>query len=117
MLFAGAQVGHLVLPDEDLAVLSYNQPRRWFLMAANFVSHTSGTQTVDGSKGRNNKLDRGGSVVANRVTETGSQKATIRSGSPKYANQTGEYGEITTKDTPENQHGLSGKVEPASKQP
>jgi hypothetical protein len=86
-------------------------------MAKSFVSHTSGTQTVDGPKGVNNRLDRGGSVAANRVTETGSQKATVRASDPKSANQTGDRGEIGVRSTPENQHGLSGKVEPAHKQP
>jgi hypothetical protein len=32
-------------------------------------------------------------------------------------NQTGGYGEISVRDTPFNQHGETGKVEPASKQP
>jgi hypothetical protein len=36
---------------------------------ARFVSHTSASQTVDGAKGQNNKMERGGSVVANPIWE------------------------------------------------
>ena len=36
---------------------------------ARFVSHTNGTETVDGSTGKNNRMDRGGSVVANPIWE------------------------------------------------
>jgi len=88
-------------------------------MATKFVSHTSGTQTVDGSKGRNNKLDRGGSVAANRVTETGSQKPTVRIGGDTTGSDGGgdKGAAVKVRSTPENQHGLSGKVEPAHKQP
>ena len=34
---------------------------------ANFVSHTSASQTVDGAKGQNNKMERGGSVRRPRL--------------------------------------------------
>jgi hypothetical protein len=37
--------------------------------------------------------------------------------SPEYANQTGGYGEISVRETPLNQHGITGKVEPAKPQP
>lgn len=86
-------------------------------MARKFVSHTSASQTVDGPKGRNNRLDRGGSVALNRVTETGSQKATVRTVDPKSASQTGDRGQVSVRVTPENQHGTTGTVQPASKQP
>ena len=39
------------------------------LMAKNFVSHTSASQTVDGKTGKNNKMERGSSVVANRIKQ------------------------------------------------
>ena len=38
-------------------------------MAKNFVSHTNGTVTIDGSTGQNNKMERGGSVVSNPIWE------------------------------------------------
>ena len=38
-------------------------------MAKNFVSHTNGTVTIDGSKGQNNRMERGDSVVANPIWE------------------------------------------------
>jgi len=84
-----------------------------------FVSHTSASQTVDGPKGRNNRLDRGGSVAFNRVTETGSQKATVRiGGDTTDSDGGGELGSgVSVRSTPENQHGTTGTVQPASKQP
>jgi len=39
------------------------------LAVRNFVSHTSGTETIDGPKGQNNKMKRGGSVSANPIWE------------------------------------------------
>ena len=87
-------------------------------MAKNFVSHTNGTQTVDGKTGQNNRMERGSSVSANPIWKPGgSQKPTQRFDHPKYANQHGGYGEVTTRETPLNQHGKTGKVEPAGKQP
>ena len=35
----------------------------------------------------------------------------------EYANQTGDYGQTGVRETPENQHGISGDVEPAHAQP
>jgi|TARA_R100000656_G_scaffold16532_2_gene15674 hypothetical protein len=85
---------------------------------ARFVSHTSASTTVDGSKGQNNKMERGGSVVANPIWEPGGPSSPKqRFDSPKVNNQTGGYGEISVRETPVNQHGIVGKVEPASKQP
>mgnify|MGYP000914890221 CR=1 FL=1 len=87
-------------------------------MAKKFVSFTSGTTTVDGPKGQNNKMERGGSVSANPIWEPGGPSSPKqRFDSPKVNNQTGGYGEISVRDTPFNQHGETGKVEPASKQP
>ena len=84
----------------------------------NFVSHTSGTETVDGPKGQNNKMERGGSVVANPIWDAAAPNSPKqRRSSPKYANQTGGYGENSPRVTPFNQHGETGKVEPADKQP
>ena len=85
---------------------------------ARFVSHTSASQTVDGAKGQNNKMERGGSVVANPIWEPAApQSPTQRFGDPKYASQTGGYGEISVRETPVSQHGITGKVEPANPQP
>ena len=42
---------------------------------------------------------------------------TQRFDSPKYANMTGDYGENAVRETPFNQHGETGKVEPAAPQP
>jgi hypothetical protein len=85
---------------------------------ARFVSHTSASQTVDGPKGQNNKMERGGSVVANPIWEPAQPNSPRqRLDSPKYANQTGGYGEVAVRDTPFNQHGEMGKVEPAKPQP
>ena len=52
--------------------------------AGKFVSHTNGTRTVDGASGTNNKMERGGSVVANPIWEPArrtrrSSGSTIRS--------------------------------------
>mgnify|MGYP000627311096 CR=1 FL=1 len=46
----------------------------------------------------------------------GSQKATVRSGTDK-AHPGEKASGVRGRNTPENQHGLGGKVEPASKQP
>ena len=78
---------------------------------ARFVAFTNGTETVDGPTGKNNRMERGGSVVANPIWEPAAPN------SPKYASQTGGYGEINVRDTPLNQHGTMGKVEPAKPQP
>tara|TARA_B100000287_G_scaffold39053_1_gene35676 strand:- start:1420 stop:1728 length:309 start_codon:yes stop_codon:yes gene_type:complete len=88
-------------------------------MARN-VAHTSASQNVDGSgtSGGNNRMERGGSVVANPVWEPGgAQDFAQRFDDPKYANMTGGYGENSVRETPFNQHGDTGKVEPASPQP
>jgi len=83
-----------------------------------FVSHTNGTQTIDGSTGSNNRMERGDSVVANPIWEPAVPNSPKqRFDSPKYANQTGGYGEVHTRVTPLNQHGPVGKVEPAKPQP
>jgi len=87
-------------------------------MAKNFVSFTSGTETIDGAKGQNNKMERGGSVVENPIWKPGSPNSPKqRHDNPKYANQTGGYGEVSVRETPFNQHGKTGKVEPAKPQP
>lgn len=85
---------------------------------ARFVSHTNGTQTIDGASGQNNKMERGGSVSANPIWEPGGpQSPKQRMNATKYANQTGDYGEVVPRDTPFNQHGEMGHVEPAKPQP
>jgi len=87
-------------------------------LARNFVSHTNGTQTVDGRTGQNNRMERGDSVVANPIWKPAAPNAsTQRIASASYANQDGGYGEITVRETPFNQHGTTGKVEPATPQP
>jgi hypothetical protein len=79
----------------------------------NFVSHTSASETVDGAKGQNNKMERGGSVVTNPLWDASQPNSPRqRFDSPKYANMTGGYGEQTVRETPTNQHGTTGKVEP-----
>jgi len=84
----------------------------------NFVSHTNGTQTIDGSAGRNNVMERGDSVVANPIWEPAQPNSPRqRFDDPKYANQTGGYGEVTVRETPLNQHGTTGQVEPSKPQP
>ena len=87
---------------------------------ARFVSHTSASQNVDGAgtTGGNNVMERGGSVVTNPIWEPAApQSPRQRMDSPKYANMTGGYGEQTVRDTPFNQHGITGNVEPAKPQP
>ena len=87
---------------------------------ARFVSHTSASQNVDGAgtTGGNNVMERGGSVVANPIWEPAAPNSPRqRMDSPKYANMTGGYGEQTVRDTPFNQHGITGNVEPAKPQP
>ena len=84
----------------------------------NFVSHTSATHTVDGRRGQNDRMERGGSVVTNPIWEPAQpQSPRQRFDDPKYASQTGGYGEISVRETPFNQHGPTGKVEPAKPQP
>ena len=88
------------------------------LMASKFVSHTSASETVDGKSGKNNKMERGSSVVANPIWEPhGPNSPKQRFESPKYASQTSDEGAISVRETPKNQHGITGKVEPAHKQP
>ena len=85
---------------------------------SNFVSHTNGTQPVDGRSGQNDKMERGGSVVSNPIWEPAAPNSPKqRFSNPKYASQTGGYGEISVRETPLNQHGITGKVEPAKPQP
>lgn len=85
---------------------------------AKFVSHTSASQTVDGASGKNNKMKRGTSVVANEVGPGGSQKANLRSSGSTGSDGGGDHGSgVSVRETPMNQHGTTGKVEPASKQP
>ena len=87
-------------------------------MASKFVSHTSASETVDGKTGKNNKMERGSSVVANPIWEPGGPSSPKqRFESPKYASQTSDGGAIGVRATPENQHGTTGNIEPASKQP
>ena len=87
-------------------------------MASKFVSHTSASETVDGKTGKNNKMERGSSVVANPIWEPGGPSSPKqRFESPKYASQTSDEGAIGVRETPKNQHGTTGKVEPAHKQP
>ena len=87
-------------------------------MAKNFVSHTNGTETVDGATGKNNTLERGASVVANPIWKPGGMnRPKQRFDSPKYAQQTSDEGNVSVRETPFNQHGQTGKVEPASPQP
>lgn len=88
-------------------------------MASKFVSHTNGTRSVDGAgDGANAKMERGGSVSANPIWSPGGPNSPKeRFTSPKYANQTDDGGKTGVRDTPKNQHGTSGKVEPVAKQP
>jgi hypothetical protein len=86
--------------------------------AGKFVSFTSGTRTVDGASGQNNKMERGDSVVANPIWEPAQPNSPRqRFSRPKVNNQTGGYGEVTVRETPFNQHGPTGKVEPGKPQP
>jgi hypothetical protein len=88
------------------------------LMASKFVSHTSASETVDGKTGKNNKMERGSSVVANPIWEpAGVNSPRQRFEAGKYANQTGDYGNTGVRETPTNQHGVTGSVEPAPHQP
>ena len=85
---------------------------------ARFVAFTNGTETVDGRNGQNNKMERGGSVVANPIWEPAAPNSPKqRFSSPKVNNQTGGFGQVTVRDTPFNQHGETGKVEPGKPQP
>lgn len=85
---------------------------------AKFVSHTNGTETVDGAKGKNAKMERGGSVSANPIwTPGGPQSPKQRMDAGKYANQTGGNGQASQRETPKNQHGISGSVEHVAHQP
>ena len=62
---------------------------------ARFVSHTNGTETVDGRTGKNNRMERGDSTVANPIWEPAAPNSPKqRFDSPKYASQTGGYGEV-----------------------
>ena len=83
-------------------------------MATKFVSHTSGTRTVDGT-GQSSHMERGQSVCSNPAKEgssTNTQKA-----SPRAAGS-GDLGAGTkARQTPFNQHGTTGNVEPAGQQP
>ena len=105
-------VGHVERTIRDARSL------REVVMAKNFVSHTNGTETIDGPTGKNNKMKRGSSVSANPIWEPGSPNSPKqRFSSPKLNNQTGGYGQVSVRSTPFNQHGKTGKVEPASPQP
>ena len=86
-------------------------------MARN-VAHTSASQTVDGSSGQNNRMERGGSVSANPIWKTGVPNSSKqRFDNPTYAQYTGPFGQLSVRETPFNQHGQTGKVEPAKPQP
>ena len=70
-------------------------------MARKFVSHTSASETVDGSKGQNNRMERGSSVVSNPIWEPGGPNSPEqRFESPEYANQTSDEGAISVRQTP-----------------
>ena len=87
-------------------------------MARKFVSHTSASETVDGAKGQNNRMERGSSVVSNPIWSPGGPNSPDqRFESPEYANQTSDEGAISVRQTPENQHGMTGQIEPAHHQP
>jgi hypothetical protein len=88
--------------------------------AGKFVSHTNGTRTIDGASGKNNKMERGASVSANPIwSPGGSQKPTQRFDGPfTDSDGGGDLGSsVPERSTPKNQHGITGKVEPAHKQP
>ena len=86
--------------------------------AGKFVAFTSGTRTIDGATGKNNKMERGSSVSANPIWEPAAPNSPRqRFSRPKVNNQTGGYGEVTVRETPFNQHGIVGKVEPGKPQP
>ena len=85
---------------------------------AKFVSHTNGTETIDGAKGKNGTMERGGSVSANPIwTPGGPQSPNQRMDAGKYANLTGGNGTPAVRETPKNQHGTSGSVEHVAHQP
>jgi len=86
--------------------------------AGKFVAFTSGTRTIDGATGKNNKMERGSSVSANPIWEPAAPNSPKqRFSSPKVNNQTSGYGDVSVRSTPKNQHGLTGQVEPAKPQP
>ena len=74
---------------------------------------------MDGAnQGKNNVMERGGSVSANPIWSPGGpQSPDQRMDAGKYANQTGGYGETSPRMTPKNQHGTTGEVEHVAKQP
>jgi hypothetical protein len=81
-------------------------------MARN-VAHTSASTTIDGAMGKNNQMERGGSVVTNPIWKPGGMNSPQqRFDDTKYANQTGGYGELSVRETPGNQHGITGIIEP-----
>ena len=83
-------------------------------MASKFVSHTSGTRTVDGT-GQSSRMERGQSVCSNPAKEgssTNTQKA-----DPRAAGSGDLHAGISVRQTPFNQHGITGNVEPAGEQP
>ena len=58
------------------------------------------------------------SSEANPIWEPGgSQDFAQRFEDTEYAHMTGGYGETSVRETPINQHGVTGKVEPAEPQP
>lgn len=82
---------------------------------AQFVSHTSGTTDIGGGS---NTLSRGKSVVDNPIGDaSGSPQAgKVRLEGGKYAQATGGLGEGTApRETPKNQHGITGEPERAAK--
>jgi len=86
---------------------------------ARFVSHTSGTQTVDGPSGKNNKMERGGSVSANPIWEPGGPSApkTRTSGGTDSDGGGHRGAAVRSRQTPKNQHGPVGEVEHVHAQP
>jgi hypothetical protein len=88
-------------------------------MAPKFVSHTNGTQTVDGASGKNNKMERGSSVVDNPIwTPGGPQSPKQRTDGPLTGSNGGAKGaSVKSRTTPENQHGKTGQVEHVHAQP
>lgn len=84
-----------------------------------FVSHTSASQTVDGAKGQNNKMERGTSVSANPIWEPGGPSAPkMRKSGGTGSDGGGHYGAgVSQRQTPMNQHGPTGQVEHVHMQP
>ena len=85
----------------------------------NFVSHTNGTETIDGPKGQNNKMERGASTCrpirsGNRLLRTRPSSDSVTRSTPSTL---ATYGENSPRQTPFNQHGVTGQVEPAKPQP